>query len=412
MFEATIDYIKSALDSIVNALATTKETILLISEGIATVAQILGFIGLRVFVLLIMTTLIIWILNLSSPTTKRMNYFISVGLVVWIALNANMPITLVIFKYMLFILTPMLMAQTINFMIKVGKISNKMINKKVTNYIAKKSFFAKKLSIPEVPIISVLFTSLLPTKNEMLQIIDVVKEKSKILLIDNNGKILFTTENKTEQFIKSCEDDGVNLMWCYGNKYGCNEIVKPLERMEKILQTKYIIGNGDNSFLLNFLQNQWGWKVIYTNNYDRNLPLTKVENTPLKLLNNHKFTEENWTIKKRIVASDLSVFTIYPLSCDRKILYLDGIVENEILLYRYLHQVEKVLMANKQKPEAIIIGNINIEVDMAKIIYDFDKELKKKLIYVPFFYAENLSCVLSNEKCLIEYKGEEILLKQ
>jgi muramoyltetrapeptide carboxypeptidase LdcA involved in peptidoglycan recycling len=413
MFDEAIESLKTSIASFKETLEAIYQTIVQIKELIGGIADILGFIGLRVIILLITNGFILWILNLSSPSTRKTNNFISLGLVIYIACRANMPWDVVIFKYLIIILFPLFIVQFIRGMVLVFRTSYKLVDKKVNKYVAKKTLFIGKLRMPQEPKISVLFSSLLPNKIELIDIKDTIKQKSQILLLDNTGNIVFNNENKLKQFRESFEDKNIDLVWCYGTKYGANEMVKLLERTEKIAQNKYIIGNGDNSFLLNFLQDSWGWKVVFSANYNQRGIPNKKEQYDLKLINNHSFKDEkNWIIKKRIVASDLSVFPIQPVSCDRKILFLSGIVENEILLYRYLIQVEKILHDNKQRPEAIIIGDLNIEVDMAKIIYDFNNELKKNALYIPIFYTTELGFVVSNEKCLIEYKNDEITFKQ
>ncbi|MDR2527014.1 MAG: LD-carboxypeptidase [Rickettsiales bacterium] len=404
-----LDGIRTTLDNIWGTINTTKETIVVIANAISTVSQILGFIGLRVFILLLMTTLFIWILNLSSPLTKKINYFISVTIVTYIAWNANLPLQIVIFKYILIILSPLLIATIVNLSLRIYKTFYRTTNKKINNYIIKKSFFSKSIKFPFIPSISVLFSSGLPTKEELNDIPDKIMESEKILLTNNVGRIVFLNENKASQFIKSCADKEINLMWFWNGHYGANEVVRLLEKTEKIKQTKYVVGNGDNSFILNFLQDKWGWKVIYSNNYINRIEIDEKKEYSLKLINDFPIND-GWLIKKRIVASDISVYAIEPISCDRKILYLGGFIENEVYLYRYLLNTQNYILKTKQRPESIIL-DINIDADIVKIIFDFNDTFKKHFMYMPIFYG-NIESIISNEKCVIGYKENNFFLKQ
>ncbi|MDR0423653.1 MAG: hypothetical protein LBH46_03620 [Rickettsiales bacterium] len=409
MFDATTEYIKTTLNSILSTITATKDVIVTIGSAISTLGQILGFIGFRVFVLLCLTTFSVWILNICSPTSRRINYFLSVVLVSWISINSKMPLQLVTFKYLALILSPLVVTTLIRFLYRVFIIIKRQVDKKMSELVAKTDFniVPPHLKLPEILSPTILFTTL-PTKDEFDKIEAKIFEKEKIALVDNDGKIIFNNENKISQFKRASEDKETNIMLFYSSSYGADSLVKALEKIPKIKQIKNIVGNGDNCFILNFLQNRWGWQVIYANNYREGIDLDKKE-FELKLINNH--TIKTKVIKRKIIASDIGVFSVSPISIKNRFLFLGGTVENEIIFYRYLWQILNFISQNEQYPSAIILSAINVKTDMANLVENFNTTLMQKNINFPIFIT-NRGMVISNKNALIELRDNDYILKQ
>jgi hypothetical protein len=409
----TLEYFKGVLDNIITTLNTTKEVISQIGDAIGTLAQILGFIGFRVCVLLMITAFVVWICNLCSPTTKKANYFSSIAFVIWIAINANMPMQIVIFKYILIILAPMLITNTIGYLLRITKIAYKISDKKVSLIVAKTNIIPTNFKIPETIKPTIIFSSTLPSNDDIERIKGKYMENEKVLLIDDKGSIVFDDENKFLQFKKAVEDKESNIMWCWNSEYGSNNLLSKLMKTPKIMQKKYIVGSGDNSFILNFLQNSWNWKIIYAKNYidflEEEIELKPIE-YQLKLINNFDF-KNKYAIKKKIIASDISVFAFNRIEISNKILYLSGNSIDEVTLYRNLLKIGEFIINKKQKPVAIIIADIIINANIGNIIKDFNKYLELNLIYIPILYAEHTNMIISNENCMINYDGNNILMK-
>ena len=99
----TLEYIKATIESFKIGFNTVKEIIISIGTIIGTIVDILGFIGFRVFLLLLITAFIAWVLNLVSPISKKTNYFVAVGVTIWIGITAKLPVQIVITKYIIII---------------------------------------------------------------------------------------------------------------------------------------------------------------------------------------------------------------------------------------------------------------------------------------------------------------------
>ena len=113
----TLDYLKNTVESIKSGFGVVKDIVVSIGHVIGTIVDILGFIGFRVFILLITTSFIVWILNFVSPVSRKTNYFIAVGMVLWIGLTAKMPLQIVMLKYILIILSPFIITYIVNFVV-------------------------------------------------------------------------------------------------------------------------------------------------------------------------------------------------------------------------------------------------------------------------------------------------------
>lgn len=436
----TMNYLKSSLESIKSAVISTKDIIVSIGKIIGTVAELLGFIGFRVFILLMTTAFVLWLLNLVSPVTRKTNYVVAVGLVLWLAITAKMPVQIVILKYALIIISPFIISYIANFLIKnFNKVYKFVLNKiySATSRINFKFLGRKKYILGHNDNIGLLLSSDLPTINEIKQAKYFIKaltynisilEDEKISLVDDNNRIIFLNETKVSQFKRSIASKDIKLLWFWSEDYNANELLDSLSKTKKIVQNKDIIGGGDNSFILNFLQQKWNWEVIYGQNlkhfiikyqHDKKTIADVIENTThsLNLINDYT-VEEGFFLRDKIVGSDLFVLvneigTANQLNFRNKILFLDIVVESRRVLYRLINQLQNHIISRNMKPRAIVFGNIALKdsANPTEIIKFFSKSLDDGNIHIPFFKIQDFDFVRLNRECLIEYKNSAIILK-
>ena len=270
-----VDNIKSTLEGIKTTMSNIMDVLGTIGDIIGTIAEILGFIGFKVFLLLLSTSFIMWVLNLVSPVNRKINYFLSVVIVLWLAITTKMSFQSIILKYILIILSPFILIYLVNFLIKLGKIiydTLKVYIKRIDLPILRKKI--QKLN--ENDNIALLFTTDLPTLQDIEDSKSFIKnlkynlsilENEKIALTDSKKRIIFSNELKLSQFTKSSKSKDAKLLWFWSQSYKTNELLEQLKTIERIKQSKDIIGCGDNSYILNFLQNKWNWAVIYGENF-------------------------------------------------------------------------------------------------------------------------------------------------
>ena len=270
-----VDNIKSTLEGIKTTMSNIMDVLGTIGDIIGTIAEILGFIGFKVFLLLLSTSFIMWVLNLVSPVNRKINYFLSVVIVLWLAITTEMSFQSIILKYILIILSPFILIYLVNLLIKLGKIiydTLKVYIKRIDFPILRKKI--QKLN--ENDNIALLFTTDLPTLQDIEDSKSFIKnlkynlsilENEKIALTDSQKRIIFSNELKLSQFTKSLKSKDIKLLWFWSQSYKTNELLEQLKTIEKIKQSKDIIGCGDNSYILNFLQNKWNWSVIYGENF-------------------------------------------------------------------------------------------------------------------------------------------------
>ena len=432
-----VDNIKSTLEGIKTTMSNIMDVLGTIGDIIGTIAEILGFIGFKVFLLLLSTSFIMWILNLVSPVNRKINYFLSVGIVLWLAITTKMSFQSIILKYILIILSPFILIYLVNFLIKLGKIiydTLKVYIKRIDLPILRKKI--QKLN--ENDNIALLFTTDLPTLQDIEDSKSFIKnlkynlsilENEKIALTDSQKRIIFSNELKLSQFIKSSKSKDVKLLWFWSQSYKTNELLEQLKTIEKIKQSKDIIGCGDNSYILNFLQNKWNWSVIYGKNFkdfikteikgDFNLSnyIFNQNNFELNLINNFNLPE-NYFLKSNMVGSDLSVLastigTSNFLTFKNDILFLSCDFKTSKRFYREFLQLINFIIDKKYQPQAIIINNL-FKKDVyyfTNIIQSCNKYLKDNKIDIPVFEIRNMNFIRLNTKYTIEFKENKIILK-
>lgn len=437
--DSTLDYLKSSLETVKSVAISTRDVLATIASIIGTIVDILGFIGFRVFILLMITSFILWFLNLVSPVSKKTNYFIGIGLVVWLAVANNMPTQTIVVKYIIIIVSPFVITFFANFLVNMLDKLYRVILKKISFGMAKINFnylkSKNKYSLNFNDDVALLLSSDLPTLDQIDEIKELMKcwqynliifEEEKISLVDNSGRIIFSNDSKINQFLKAAKLKNIKLLWFWSSDYGTNELLEYLEKNKKIPQTKLIIGSGDNSFILNFLQRKWGWEVIYGYNLkefaikeNQNLIDNILEGSKscmLTLVNDYKL-EEEYILKGKIVGGNLSVLvnefsSLNFLNFKNKILFLDISTEDKKNLYDKLSQLKNCIFSKNMLPKAIIFGNLMLDElsNYSDIIQCFYSVLKNKSL-IPIFQAKNFNFIRLNIKCIIEYRNNEISLK-
>ena len=433
MFNSAVTYIKNSLDGIKSVLITIKDILVMIADVIGTIIDILGFIGFRVFILLVITTFLMWIFNLISPITKKTNYLLSVFLVIWLALSTKMPFQIVTLKYILIIFSPFLLIKIVNYILENSNILLKIILHKINILIYKIKFISKNKNKENLILsknIGLLFTSDLPTIKEINGITTFIQQlnwsltietKEKISLTDEKDRIIIEKNTKIEQFTKSLQNNNINILWFWSENFSANEYIEEISKMPLKKQNKLIIGSGDNSFILNFLQNKWNWNIIYGYNFKKfislNLDDINIQNAyDIFLINDYNLVE-NYFLKSKIVGSDLKVLcnqigTNNLLNFKNKILFLDGTFENIKTFYSCITHLLTFIVDKNYPPKAIIFGKITL-LDKGNIyntITYFSHQLKIHNIDFPIFIIKGFDFIKLNTKCFIEYKNSKLIL--
>ncbi|MDD2839763.1 MAG: hypothetical protein PHY80_01360 [Rickettsiales bacterium] len=429
----TLDYLKNTIEGLKSGFIVVKDIIVSISHIIGTIADILGFIGFRVFILLITTAFITWLLNFVSPISRKTNYFLAVAIVLWIGITAKMPLQIVILKYILIMLSPFVLTAIVNFLVKNAGIYLKIAKNKILVVFAKIGYdFRKKIfKIKKGEQIGVLFDCDLPSINEIEIAKDKIKEvfyepiiycDEKISLTDNNGKIVFHNNLKSEQFIKSASDKSIKLLWFWGFSYRDNGIVEKLSKSKKIKQSKLIIGNSYNSQILNFLQSRWNWKIIYGRNLKDCRKFEDIDDIlasrwqNLLLINDFEI-QDGYFLKEMFVGGDFQCVvngfgTNSQLEFKNKVLFFDCLISSRAEFYKYITHLKNFIVDNKYYPKAIILGKIIIEdsFSYADIFKEFSDYFKDNSICIPIFQCSNIDLITLNVYHIISYNMGKINL--
>ncbi len=441
--DSTLDYLKATLDVIKSSMSTAKDILVAIGNIIGTIVEILGFIGFRVFILLVTTAFVLWLLNLVSPISRKTNYVIAVGLVLWLAITAKMPVQIVVLKYVLIIISPFIITTVANFLVKNLGIIGKITMNRLRIVFARIGFslFRKNLNkINYGDTIGIVFTSDLPTIDdinrskmffESLDYRPLVIEEEKISLVDDDKKIVFSNDLKVSQLLKSLESKDAKLLWFWSNDYSADSIINGINKIKPLKQNKYVIGCAENSFVLNFLQEKWNWKVIYGYNLKKFIEKHSLNEKPeknivenifnsrahsLSIINDY-IIENNYFLKEKIIGSDLSVLvdsigTNNSLTFKNRILFLDGEYDNKAIFYRSLNHLKNYMLDNSVYPKSIVFGDILLKdgLSVAEVINDFNISLKENNINIPFFKLKNFEFIELGGQCTIEYKNSSISL--
>ena len=97
------------------SLLAFKETILRIGKVLDIITDVFGFMGFGTFLLLLVTMVLLWFLNLISPLDKKINFFLGVGTGLGFAWMVNMSYE-TIGKYLLIVLAPLVLSYSLHFL--------------------------------------------------------------------------------------------------------------------------------------------------------------------------------------------------------------------------------------------------------------------------------------------------------
>ena len=406
IFEGTIDYIKNSLETIKNVLISTKETLSIIANIFKIISEILGFIGIRVFILIALTNFVNSLIGNFSQN-KKTNYVISVILIFFFSVSIKIPHNILL-KYLIFMSSPLIIGFTIKIFVKYYNILYKIVAIKFNYYFNRVTFFKK--DIKDNDKITIIFTTDINT-NEYKKLEEnkniLILEKEKIFLTEN--EISFSDTFKKNQFLKSLKYEN-NFIWCWNDDYKINKYLDFLEKEKKINQKNYIIGSKNNSYILNFLQNNWNYTIIYGLNYKEylNSNITNINiiknNYNLTLINNYDL-KTDFSLKSKIIGSDLSILineigTKNELKFNNSILFLDINETNNNVLYKMFNQLQNYILNKNIKIKSVVFGNIN---NIQNIIDDFTEKIN-----IPIFKINNFDFIKLNTQCLIDYKNNKI----
>ena len=270
--------------------------------------------------------------------------------------------------------------------------------------------------------IALIFTTALPTYEEIKTLNSnqniIIHEKEKIFLTNDNGEIILNDNIKVEQFITSANDKNANLLWCWDDDYKSNRTISLLNNINKINQNKYIIGCRYNTYLLNFLQSKWNWRVIYGENFkhinNNNINsiieyINRVNIYDLILINGIEL--EN-SVKEKLIGGDLfsitmELFNENCINIKNKILFLDVNCETNKEFYKLINQLTEYILRQNRKPKMILFGNIiiNDNINYSQIIQNFSNDLQ-----IPFLKINNYNLIKLNTIVNIEYMNKKIQL--
>lgn len=92
-------------------------------ELMSMVGNVLGFIGLRVGILLFVTLIFLWFLNTISPLNRKTNYFLGIGVGLYVGIKAKMPFTNppILIKFLFIVFLPFIITYIMHYSWKTLK---------------------------------------------------------------------------------------------------------------------------------------------------------------------------------------------------------------------------------------------------------------------------------------------------
>ena len=244
------------------------------------------------------------------------------------------------------------------------------------------------LSLKKGDVVDVIFPATGCSKNEISAIKNYLKNyynlevrialETEIILAKETAKNEFPTNSisfRFEQLKLALESKDSKIIWCGRGGYGSGDLLPLLEKLKPIKQNKLFIGFSDIVSLTTFLEQKWGWQVLCAPvllqlaRGDIQKPAQK----ELKDLIFGQKTEFKYDLKAlnefgkkeisgSITGGCLSVLAghfggNYQTDFQNKILFLEDEGEDGERLDRYFRQVIEVILKEKKKPQAILLGN-------------------------------------------------------
>jgi hypothetical protein len=125
----------NSFSAINDALSTTKEVATGVGKIMGMIFDVLGFIGFRVFLLLFITAFFLWFLNLISPLSKKLNYFIGICVGLLVAASAKLAFNPFILKYLIIILSPLVISYILLYTIKLIRLLIKKLSYNIKDFV-------------------------------------------------------------------------------------------------------------------------------------------------------------------------------------------------------------------------------------------------------------------------------------
>lgn len=204
-----------------------------------------------------------------------------------------------------------------------------------------------------------------------------IKINEEIFINSDNEFPSYSAEMRFEELYQALKSDS-KIIWCARGGYGSGDLLPFLAKVKKIKQNKIFIGFSDLVSITNFLQQEWGWQIIcapmliqLVENAQEN-SIKELKNIifgeksrfvyQLDLINNSLIKTSQKQIESEIIGGCLSVVCghfggNYQIDFANKILFLEDEGEDGERLDRYLRQIIEVILKNKNKPQAILLGN-------------------------------------------------------
>lgn len=242
---------------------------------------------------------------------------------------------------------------------------------------------------------------------------------------------VYSEEFRFNQLYSALKAKDSEIVWVYRGGYGSNDLIHKLRKAHKLPQgNKKLIGYSDITFLVNFLQKEWGWNnLLYAPSCsgackedsgickeakeeieDIVLGKQKDINIELEILNKCEFCSQKDSedfVKEEIAGTIVggclcmiiaSMGTKNSCEWKDKILFLEDIGECGFRLDRLFKQIVDNIVDYENFPKAIILGNFMAgntkgapkEEKIKENIKRFIQRLNDNDIYVPVLYSDKL----------------------
>jgi muramoyltetrapeptide carboxypeptidase len=228
-------------------------------------------------------------------------------------------------------------------------------------------------------IIDVIFPSTSPIEvKNIKQYISQIGFKGRFFLEEieshKNNLPSYCVEKRFSDLKNAIENNESQIIWCGRGGFGSGDLLPLLANINFPKQQKTIIGFSDSTSIFTYLQHNVGYKITYAPDLTLlaqgkistsaqeeliNIITDKKQKLKFELKNITKYQRE---ISGELAGGCLSVFVsqfggVSNINLKNKILFLEDEGESGERLDRYFRQLLEFIIANKQKPEAILLGN-------------------------------------------------------
>jgi muramoyltetrapeptide carboxypeptidase len=262
----------------------------------------------------------------------------------------------------------------------------------------------------------------------------------KELVLAQKPKNSFPLDAKARflQLKKALNSGDSKAIWCVRGGYGSADLIPFLQNEPKITQNKLFIGFSDITALGIFLQQNWGWKIIYgpmIAQLANGKKLTKsAENAIFSLVFGEKSSNLHYNLQNSdfsqkisgtLVGGCLSVLmqsfgTSYEIDFADKILLLEDVGEDGQKTERRFEQLLQIMAHKNSYPKAVLLGNFcqymnkkSQKDDILQAIEIFKQKSGNKFTIFEdkkkyFGHAKNMRPLLIGEECSLPQISCEI----